>query len=217
MIELPLFPLNTVLFPGIPVQLHIFEERYREMIARCLATAEPFGVVLIKRGREALGPLAEPHLVGTTAQIIEREEFDDGRLNLRVVGQERFRINNLYHDQPYLVGQVELFPYAMGDMQVLERAAAGLRPLVLRYLNLLTEESDEVIGGEKLPAGPLELAYVAAFILQTSPANKQILLAEERALDLLNGLRRLYPRELALLNVLLDHEGGAFIGSFSAN
>ena len=58
MITLPLFPLNTVLFPGIPVHLHIFEERYKEMISQCLEARVPFGVVLIKSGPEALGPAA---------------------------------------------------------------------------------------------------------------------------------------------------------------
>ena len=69
-IELPLFPLNTVLFPGQVLPLHIFEERYRLMIRRCLAEDAPFGVALIQTGAE-VGAAAEPHTVGTVARIIE--------------------------------------------------------------------------------------------------------------------------------------------------
>ena len=58
--EIPLFPLNTVLFPNAPLRLHIFEERYKRMVNDCLAEKQPFGVVLIRHGLEALGPLAEP-------------------------------------------------------------------------------------------------------------------------------------------------------------
>ena len=66
--ELPLFPLNTVLFPGATLPLHIFEDRYKEMISQCIEEHRPFGVLLIRKGREA-GDLAEPFEIGTTAHI----------------------------------------------------------------------------------------------------------------------------------------------------
>src|SRR5438046_1437349 len=91
---LPLFPLNTVLFPGMPLRLHIFEERYRLMIGECVERKQPFGVVLIKAGRE-VGEPAEPRGVGTTALIAAMSRMDDGRMNLVAVGQERFRIDEL--------------------------------------------------------------------------------------------------------------------------
>ena len=69
MFELPLFPLNIVLFPGMPLSLHIFEDRYKLLIGKCLQERQPFGVVLIKKGIEALGPLAEPHHIGCTAFV----------------------------------------------------------------------------------------------------------------------------------------------------
>ena len=68
MLRLPLFPLNTVLFPKMPITLHIFEERYKQMIQHCLSEQIPFGVVLIKQGVEVNGS-AEPYLVGCTARI----------------------------------------------------------------------------------------------------------------------------------------------------
>ena len=87
MLDLPLFPLQTVLFPGIPFQLHIFEERYKQMVARCLDERVPFGVVLIRKGREALGPVAQTYPVGCTAQIARVENLPQGRFNLTVVGR----------------------------------------------------------------------------------------------------------------------------------
>ena len=108
-IELPLFPLNTVLFPGQVLPLHIFEERYRLMIRRCLAEDAPFGVALIQTGAE-VGAAAEPHTVGTVARIIESSHLPDGTMNIVTVGTERFRIHRLIHDQPYLRGEVEIFP-----------------------------------------------------------------------------------------------------------
>ena len=92
MLDLPLFPLNTVLFPGMPLSLHIFEDRYKRMIGECIDSGNPFGVVLIKRGQEANGPLAEPHEIGCTARIIEVEPLSEGRMNIVVLGQKRFRI-----------------------------------------------------------------------------------------------------------------------------
>src|SRR5512147_2655499 len=92
MYELPLFPLNTVLFPGMPISLHIFEPRYKLMIEQCIQIAQPFGVVLIREGVEALGPSAEPHQIGCSAQITQVERLEDGRMNIVAVGVERFQI-----------------------------------------------------------------------------------------------------------------------------
>ena len=88
MLNLPLFPLNTVLFPEMPLPLHIFEVRYKQMIAKCLAGDRTFGVVLIKHGSEALGPLAEPYSIGCTARIIESQSLGEGRMEITTVGED---------------------------------------------------------------------------------------------------------------------------------
>src|SRR5215207_7429183 len=110
MMKLPLFPLNTVLFPGMPLSLHIFEDRYKEMISRCLQDNTPFGVLLIKEGVEALGPLAQPHSIGCTAQITQVQPLDEGRMNLIAIGHERFKLLSLDYALPYLMGDIERFP-----------------------------------------------------------------------------------------------------------
>src|SRR5262245_66168313 len=118
MYELPLFPLNTVLFPGMPLRLHIFEERYKLMIGRCYAEGEPFGVTLIKRGQE-VGGRAEPFQIGCKAVITEVEPLEGGRMNIVAVGSERFQIHSLKHNQPYLIGMVDSLPLANDDSQYL--------------------------------------------------------------------------------------------------
>src|SRR5438045_9705996 len=116
---LSLFPLNTVLFPGMPLPLHIFEERYKLMIGRCIEEERPFGVVLIQSGPEVGGP-AVPHLVGTTAHIAAVKHADDGRMNLIAIGQERFQILEVVRQAPYLIAPAR----ALADK---EPAPAALR------------------------------------------------------------------------------------------
>src|SRR3712207_5656759 len=103
--QLPLFPLNTVLFPGIPLALHIFEERYKQMIGRCLTEETPFGVVLIASGAEVGAP-AVPRKVGTSARIVRAEQLEDGRYNLIAVGERRYSIEEVVQERPFLVARV---------------------------------------------------------------------------------------------------------------
>src|SRR4051794_27122666 len=98
--RIPLFPLNVVLFPGMPLPLHIFEPRYQEMIRHCLQGDLLFGVCLIRSGVE-VGGEAEPHSVGTTCETLSVTPLGEGRMSLATVGRDRFRILRLHHDQPY--------------------------------------------------------------------------------------------------------------------
>ena len=84
--ELPLFPLHTVLFPGMPLALHVFEPRYLQMVGECMRTRQPFGVVLIREGQEVGDPTAELFPVGCTAEIAQLQPLEDGRLQLLVIG-----------------------------------------------------------------------------------------------------------------------------------
>ncbi len=120
--RLPLFPLGLVLFPGQTIPLHIFEERYKAMLKRCLDEQIPFGIVLIKDGgRFGRGT---PHSIGTTARITVVEEVEAGSclmrdqaphrgscFNISVRGEERFRVSSLdRREAEYLVGEVEMYP-----------------------------------------------------------------------------------------------------------
>lgn len=220
MYRLPLFPLNTVLFPNMPITLHIFEPRYKLMIEQCIQAEQPFGVVLIREGREALGPLAEPHLVGCSAEITDVERLDDGRMNIVAVGRERFRIVSLSRELPYLLGTVE--PLAADDALAPDalRAGAQLRPWVERYLAVLSRAAEAVtFDATSLPDDPLTLGFLAAALVQIPPEQKQPLLAARQATSLLADVRAIYRREVALLDAILERDRAlaSVRGFFSAN
>jgi Lon protease-like protein len=90
--EIPLFPLNIVLFPDGPLPLRIFETRYYDMVRRCMREGRGFGVVLIREGREVGSQATEVHEVGTLAEITDFHQLSDGLLGLSCVGRQRFRI-----------------------------------------------------------------------------------------------------------------------------
>jgi len=202
MFELPLFPLNTVLFPGIPLVLHIFEDRYKLMIGKCLQERRPFGVVLIRKGAETLGPLPEPNTIGCTAFISQVERLQQGRMNIGAIGQRRFRIVSLDTDLPYLRGQVEYYPLLEDDPGAQEALAGRLRPWVVRYLDNLSRLGDETFSAEDLPDEPVPLAYSAAAMLQFSARQKQELLSIEKATTLLAELRKSYRSEISILKAI---------------
>jgi Lon protease-like protein len=204
--DMPLFPLNTVLFPGAPIHLHIFEPRYKSMISTCLDESRPFGVVLIRRGLEALGPLAEPHTVGCTARIANVERLDDGRMNIAAIGQERFRILSLNSQAfPYLMGTVQTFPLEVGDRSVLARSGDRLRWQVIRLMGTQLSAAGQTLDTASLPTDPVELAYLAASVLQISPEQKQMLLQVVHAEELLIQIQDIYRREQALMEGILAH------------
>jgi hypothetical protein len=120
MAKLPLFPLNLVLFPGQALPLHIFEERYKAMLQRCLRDQIPFGVALIRdTGRFGRG---SPHQVGTLARITQVDEIPEGRcavpaphhgscFHINCRGEQRFRVTALdRREAEYMMAEVELFP-----------------------------------------------------------------------------------------------------------
>lgn len=219
MIDLPLFPLNTVLFPGMPLSLHIFEERYKQMINVCISEKQPFGVVLIAEGTEALGPLAQPNMVGTTARITQVQPLVQGRINLIAIGQERFRVLELDRDsQPYLTGKVDLVPLPIRSRDKLQAQSDRLREHVMRYLEVLTRAGDVQFDLQQLPEDPLLLAYLAAFIVRTDADKKQNLLESASADQLTARLRALYSTENALLEAMIEHsEKDSNSGGFSLN
>ncbi|MGI8534215.1 MAG: LON peptidase substrate-binding domain-containing protein [Candidatus Limnocylindrales bacterium] len=136
--DLPLFPLHSVLCPGVALPLHIFEERYRVMIDHCIERGEPFGVVLIRDGSEVgrmPGRLAD---VGTTALIRRAGRYPDGQLDIVTVGGQRFRLSSVDSTtQPYLVGSVTLLDESLGDDGAVTALGVSVGRRFLRYLELL--------------------------------------------------------------------------------
>ena len=163
--DLPLFPLDTVLFPGMVLPLHIFEERYKLMIDRCLKEEQAFGVVLIREGREVGSP-AIPHVVGTTALIANASRLQDGRMNIITIGSERFRIRTLRHDRPYLSGEAEPWPLDDAADERAQELAEPVRALFRHYLGLLVQAEGHRIEIEEMPDEARTLALLIAIALQ---------------------------------------------------
>jgi Lon protease-like protein len=105
-----LFPLHTVLFPGGPLPLRIFETRYTDMVRRCVRTGEPFGVLLIQDGDEA-GEVATTATVGCTARIVDFHTLHDGLLGIACVGERKFRVQRVWRAADGLnMGEVQWLP-----------------------------------------------------------------------------------------------------------
>ena len=173
--ELPLFPLKTVLFPRSQLPLNIFEERYKLMIGGCLESKGEFGVALIRSGKEAGGP-AEPFKIGTTARIIRSKTTKDGRLNIVCVGQRRFRIVSLHHDRPYLIGKVDPLDSDREDETALSQLTKIAAALFGQYFQLCLSLSNQWTRSIDLPSDADALADVIAPKLPVSTAKKQRLL-----------------------------------------
>lgn len=143
--QIPLFPLHTVLCPGIVLPLHIFEDRYRALTRHCLDTGTPFGVVLIREGRE-VGETRSLSLagVGALVEIREAGRYPDGRYDLLAAATGRFAIDAVDQDrEPYLVADVTPLQDEVGDEARAERLAASAIRRFVRYLDLLRAREGE--------------------------------------------------------------------------
>ena len=203
MYKLPLFPLNTILFPGMPLHLHIFEERYKKMMHLCIAEEKPFGVVLIKSGQEA-GDTAEPHAVGCTAHIDQVQPLKDGRMNMSAVGQTRFKIHELSHDEPYLLGIVEDLPFETALTKDDKIKGWYLQKLVKNYVEVLSSIGDIDIKIDDFPKEPIKLAYMTAMLLQAPYQNKQAFLEIGSAGELVHEIYDSCRREISVLRSMLN-------------
>lgn len=192
--ELPLFPLHVVLFPGRPLPLHLFEPRYQQMLTDCLDGDRRFGVVAIRSGREA-GGCAEIFDIGTVAEIESVSTSSDGRSDIVTRGVQRFRVGDLVPGCDYLKARVELIeedPATPAD----RRDARQLRELLCPYLATLGAP-DELLG--QLPSDPNELAYLAAAALQTEVPAQQRLLELGATSTRLKETLRMLRRETSLM------------------
>lgn len=195
MIELPLFPLkNVVLFPTMQLPLHIFELRYREMIAECIEQKRQFGVVLIDEGRE-VGATATPHRIGTATTITRATHLEDGRMNIHTVGTQRFRILELNHERNFLQGMVRPYPLVNGATALAVDLAHKVRPRVVEYVELLSAASEQKLRLDRLPEDPTQLALMVAIALQINAGDKQKLLEKVSVPDMLAYELHLLSRE----------------------
>lgn len=201
MVDLPLFPLQTVLFPGATLPLQVFEPRYLTMIQRCLDEGIPFGVVLIRSGQEVGGP-AVPFEVGTTARISTVQRAPGGRLHVLALGVQRFRILETSQREPYLTGIVEFLEDEDADAPETVEAAQRVSELFRQYTHLMLAVNGEWTRTIALPSRPGALADHVAARLELENRTKQRLLEE------LSVLRRLAVEQRLLTGALetLTHQ-----------
>jgi Lon protease-like protein len=201
--RLRLFPLNSVLFPGAVLNLHIFEPRYKQMINECLESGEGFGVALIADGSEAGDPNVQPHDIGSIAEIIDVQPLPYCRYYISTVGSNRFRIREVISRDPYLIADVDLIEEddAHRDREI-DDLLQSVRNLFADYVHMLVEFSGQESDVD-LPDDPERTSFLIGDMLQVAERVKQRLLEAESTKTRLQAevdfLERLLPQLRRLL------------------
>jgi Lon protease-like protein len=205
---LPLFPLQTVLFPGMVLPLHIFEPRYRKMFALRSESDPIFGVVLTRSGRE-VGEQPEIFEVGTGATLLSAIRHEDGRVDLAVRGGRRFRVLDGHWDESNLTATVEWFPDDGTEASSAEatRLVEHVRVAFGAYLDALERLADLRIERAQIGGEPASVAYTVSSAMPLAAAERQRLLEAAPPLQLLEEVLEILSRERALL--LATGIGGA--------
>jgi Lon protease-like protein len=177
MAVLPMFPLGTVLLPGMVLPLHVFEPRYRQMVQDCEAGDGEFGVVLIERGSEVGGGDVRTD-VGTVAKIVQSQALPDGRYLLATVGARRLRVERWLDDDPYPRAEVADWPDVAPDDGDGDEQVRTLEALVRRAAALRTELGEQAPPVDvTLVDDPVLAVYQAMLAAAAGPADLQALLA----------------------------------------
>ena len=199
---LPLFPLGAVLYPGMLLPLHIFEERYRQLIRDLLGGAEPrrFGVIAIRKGRETgVDGIQSLYEIGCTATLRRVDQHEDGRFGIVTVGTQRFRLLGLDQTRPYLQGEVEMLADEPADPAAAEPAVRVIQAAFREYLDALTEWGGATVRLEDLPDEPELLSFIVAAAMVIDLPERQGLLDEPDVLRRLGAERAVLSRETAML------------------
>lgn len=192
--NLPLFPLDMVLFPGAEASLQIFEPRYRDMLRDCMTGDRRFGIVLIRTG-SGTSSSAEPYLVGTVAHITEIGTPRRGAIPITVVGETRFRIIEESRVRSYLTANVEILDDDPSDMASDEITLAS-HDSAQRYLGTVLASKGVYRAHPDVPTDPVKLSYYMGMIATTAPNRTlQRLLEPERLSDRLQACIALLEEE----------------------
>jgi Lon protease-like protein len=185
--EIPVFPLpNLVLFPQVAVPLHIFEERYKLMISRCIDQADVFGLLLLRQGAEQESE-ETIHRVGVTARIVEIERLEEHRLNILCAGESRFRVVEFTGNQPYWTAEIELLEDS-SDEDECEEVHDRVSRLYRKAMELTSRVKEMEIPNMELPQSPHSLSYMVSYVLDLNAARKQELLEMPSTFLRLTGL-----------------------------
>ncbi|MGZ4437077.1 MAG: LON peptidase substrate-binding domain-containing protein [Nocardioides sp.] len=205
--EMPVFPLNTVVFPGVTVPLHVFEDRYRALVHHLLTIPDKpsrlFGIVAIREGYEVgRHGVHSLHRVGCVVQMTSVAPHPDGRFDIEVVGRRRMRLEDLDTSGPYLVGQVEVVDEERVPPAEAETEALRTRETFELYRHRLSElRGGEVLDGD-LPRDPTYLSYSLAATCLLTLQERQALLEAGTALDRLLMLRHALLEEMRAMRAV---------------
>lgn len=183
---IPLFPLYSVLFPGGPLQLRIFETRYLDMISTCLKTGSGFGVCMIREGRE-VGAAAETHEIGTFGHISYWHKRADGLLGITVKGERRFRVlartvlpNQLIQAEVAWLPEEPVLAVSEEDALLVDMLRQMMEQLDHPYITLSKHYDDAAwVSGRLVELLPLSLAHKQRLLQMDDPCER---LAVVRAL-----------------------------------
>jgi hypothetical protein len=198
---MPIFPLNAVVFPGVTVPLHVFEDRYRALVHHLLTiAAKPdrlFGIVAIREGYEVgTHGVHSVHRVGCVVQMTSVEPYPDGRFDIEVVGRRRLRMDGLDTSGPFLVGDVETVEEPPDTSAAAAQEADRARETFEEYRRRLSEmRGDDVLDGE-LPRDPEYLSYSLAATCLLTLRERQELLESPTAIERLAMLRHALHEEM---------------------
>ena len=195
--ELPLFPLNAVLFPTTALPLQIFEERYKLMLQHCLDSDSTFGVVLIKSGSD-VGEPAEPCQVGTTAKIVQTSRIQAERIFISVFGQHRFEIIEILQQRPYIVARIRALDEG-SSKEVPPQLVQEVQESVAEYVRMLMGLRGGWVREVDAPEDPVALSYFVGGVLQLELPERQRLLEASPVLQRLKQESELLPRETEAL------------------
>lgn len=213
--QIPLFPLGTVLFPGMPLPLQIFEPRYRQMMDDHGQDTFPFGVSLIQSAREPQSSFPS-HDIGTAAYLTARSMRPDGRWDVVAKGERRFRILEIDASRPYTMATVEWIHEELGDPTEADTLLRIVGAQFHRYAGGISRLTKRRFVDVSIPEDPIRASYDLASRLPLHTWERQRLLQAKTAVERLSDVSYLAERELALLlragaaGLALNHPGGMF-------
>jgi Lon protease-like protein len=201
--ELPLFPLHVVLFPGTSIPLQVFELRYRAMMERVLSADRRFGVVAIRHGME-VGGFAETYGAGCLAEVEAVQRLQDGTMTLTAGGRQRFRIDARGADDPFPSAEVTMLDEADGDGAPDEHAAklTAARAAIHRYLSVVAQLQGSDVLVPPLPDDLTGASFKLASVLQVDLPERQKLLEAPNAAARLELVTDCARREALLLDTV---------------
>ncbi len=176
--NMPLFPLNTVLFPNASLPLQIFEERYKLMLRECMESDNRFGVSLIREGPEVGGP-AVPHEIGTVAHITQVNRIEGDRFFVSAVGVQRFRVLRVTQREPFVAAEVELLEDASPDLTSSDEVVRAATDAFSDYAQASVGVAGGWVSRTRVPSDPEALSYHIANTVQMDLGEKQRLLEHD--------------------------------------